>query len=283
VTGQTHIDSPENPSIMIDIDGTLLDKSYQLTDRTIFETIADLTLDNEWSIGLSSDSSVELMSSLSRDLGLNGPIIAEKGAVVYIDGVEYVNQETLQKFAHIYTESLAALKTALPTASFWFGDPAEAMRLNAFLGNPGDTVVLINTGRKCSFGLFVRYIDEKGPRIIDDLTELASGSVLDRCGHVPLDKDLNHDYGLLILSQPEITKRVGSLVMMDVLGLTEIGMVGNSMTDYIGNDIAKHYAVANASKELIELADYCSSFCLTRGVVDILKGLSSATGVQGRS
>ena len=50
-------------------------------------------------------------------------------------------------------------------------------------------------------------------------------------------------------------------------------MIGDSAFDFIGADIAKHYAVGNADAEFKSKADYIARNHLTCGVVEILSAL----------
>lgn len=61
---------------MIDIDGTLINKHYAITDDQIYGAIQDVQNEG-WTIVLSSDSPHETMQEWHRDFGMNGPIITE--------------------------------------------------------------------------------------------------------------------------------------------------------------------------------------------------------------
>lgn len=160
--------------------------------------------------------------------------------------------------------------------TIWRGNPVEAIRTNIRLGSVNDRIILFNSLRQCSLSFFVKYINEAGILTTStDLTDEVVDSIRNLYPHIPdLIEDLNHEYGVLILSSQQTTKRVGTQLLMDQGGLIQIGMVGDSLNDYIGNDIALHYAVNNATTELKERADYIASSEITSGAVEILNGLA---------
>lgn len=57
---------------------------------------------------------------------------------------------------------------------------------------------------------------------------------------------------------------------MEKAQFEQVAMIGNSMGDFIGHDIALHYAVSNASKEFKDKAIYVANLPLTSGVMEII-------------
>lgn len=78
---------------MIDIDGTLINNSYAITDEHIYDAIQDAQKEG-WTLGLSSDTPHETMQGWHKEFGMNGPIIAEKGAFVSHNNQFVVTSET---------------------------------------------------------------------------------------------------------------------------------------------------------------------------------------------
>lgn len=62
---------------------------------------------------------------------------------------------------------------------------------------------------------------------------------------------------------------------MQLLSISQIGMIGDSMGDFIGSDIAIQYAVGNAGKTYREAADYIAREDYARGVTEILSFIKS--------
>jgi hypothetical protein len=72
---------------LFDLDGTLINESYQVTDDGIYQAIQQAQ-DAGWRVGLSSDTPYEPLAAWRDKFGMNGPIIAENGAVVELTSGE---------------------------------------------------------------------------------------------------------------------------------------------------------------------------------------------------
>lgn len=269
------IPKPQDPYLLLDVDGTLIDADYQLTYPFLSASVVSLQ-EQGWWIGLSSDSTLHLMHYWRDQLGLNGALVAEKGAVIENNGELVYDPALEQSFSEINQTAQEMIQQSFPSATFWYGNPVEAIRNQEIPGNPGDTVVLFNTYRQCSFGIFVRYISENGAIIDNQLTSDVVESIKPLYNAATFNEDFSYEHGLLIVSQATTNKRLGTMTLMDALGLSQIGMVGNSMADYIGSDIAKHYAVNNACQNFKDVADYTAAHPLTEGVDEIIRQLAVA-------
>src|SRR5437588_3343222 len=69
--------------ILLDLDGTLIDKEYRLTvsDEYIKATIKSIQ-DKNVLVGINSDTPLLPLRSWAHHLGMRGPLIAEKGQVL---------------------------------------------------------------------------------------------------------------------------------------------------------------------------------------------------------
>lgn len=270
--------APEQPDtndkvVLLDIDGTLIDGAYKVTDSLIYEAVG-LAIEQDWVLGLSSDSPYEAMQYWLGHFGLNGPIITEKGAQVILPQ-EDPNHES-NYFIDLRDNTIEYFTQK--GMNIWQGDPASLIRNSNRLPMPvdvGETVLLVNAFRRHSFGYFVRVIGEDGglhisasqtQTIADEVRSLYSPDIL-------VDEDLNHEHGLMIVSTYEMHKRIGSLVLMERLGVNRLSMVGNSKADYIGSDIAKHLAVGDAHPEFKELSDYIATRPVTGGAAQAILSL----------
>ncbi len=153
----------------------------------------------------------------------------------------------------------------------WNGNPVDFIRKNQKIGIAGDKVVLMNEFRKGSLSFFVRGVDEQGRLVTDDTLlkeaiDLASKLYPEIDG---LEEDCNPNYGILIISKKGINKRFGTRKLMASLNIAGIGMIGDSYADFLGNDIARHYAVGNADIAFKDVADYVASSDVTAGVTEI--------------
>lgn len=154
------------------------------------------------------------------------------------------------------------------------GNPAEA--LNDKVGSPGDAVVLVNDRRQYSMGFFFRLVNTDGALVrASELTDYAVGEMRHLYPDFDdLQEDKDHDYGILIVNRKLVTKRLGTRALMEEMGLQQIAMIGNSSADYLGDDIALHYAVGNSGQEYKATADYVASTEVTSGALEILQQLA---------
>ncbi len=266
---------PEEKLALIDLDGTLLGANYQVTTPVIYETI-EAAQTSGWTIGMSSDTPHEAMKLWHQRFGMNGPIIAEKGAVVDCCGRLQYNAADSEQ----YSKACTSLSDYFRSQGLvvWEGNPVEALRQGIKIGKPGETAVLLSNQRLASIGLFIREVDEAGDLIINN--ELSESLVEAARDFYPdfddIAEDFNRNHGLVIVSRTETTKRQGTLLLAQAIDMGRIAMIGNSLADYVGQDIAMHYAVNDSTPEFKEKADYIARAELTAGVDEILQAFSLA-------
>lgn len=272
------IPRPDEQTLLLDIDGTLIDANYRLTDDHVSSSVCTAQ-QSGWQIGLSSDSPLSLMKIWQERLGLNGSLVAEKGAIVEHEGRVIYQPGLREFFGTLKRNAQDELRSSFPKFRWWHGNPVEALRNGESIGEPGQTVIMQNEYRECSYGIFIRYINQDGsPQITPELTELVAECVRPYYVGQAIDEDLNHEYGLIIVSDRSVSKRLGTVALQQEAGMNSIGMVGNSEADFVGSDIAVHYAVANATEGYKKIADFVSEHELTRGVIDIIDQLAAAYG-----
>jgi hydroxymethylpyrimidine pyrophosphatase-like HAD family hydrolase len=257
---------------LLDLDGTLIGDDYQTTDDAIGETIQSAQ-NAGWSIGLHSDTPYEALELWRERFGMNGPIIAEKGAVIELAGKVSLDDSTANAI-DVARQNITRYAQDRGIA-VWSGNPVEAIREGLQYGEPGQTVMLINALSRCSLRFFVRTCQPDGRLAIDDVrTQAVISDFRPLFPEFPdLTEDNNPTFGLMIAARGNITKRHGAQQLMARLGISRCVMIGNSMSDYLGNDIADHFAVGNASTEYQAVATTVPEE-LTHGCVAILRTLA---------
>jgi hydroxymethylpyrimidine pyrophosphatase-like HAD family hydrolase len=246
---------------------------YQVTAERIHGEIARVQALG-WQLGLSSDTPLESLERWSREFGLNGPIIAERGALLRLNnGREISIHESGEYFGKLKRRlSDYMVNQRIP---FYHGDVTQLIRNRPNLLNMVDEhVILLQAYRRHSLSFYARKVDTTG-ELVPDNDGLISfvGTIQRMLGKSPfkLTEDVNPEYGIYIISPAEVSKRAAALVLMRELGIGEIGMIGDSTTDILGTDIAMHYAVGNAKDDFKEISKYTSLQSTTSGVVDILQ------------
>jgi hypothetical protein len=265
--------------VLFDLDGTLINDAYQITDDGIYPAIRQ-TQEAGWAVGLNSDTPYDALCIWRNRFGMNGPIVAEKGAVVELDGQPVFAAADAAE-ASAARRRIGAYATARGMV-LWTGNPVEALRQGLRIGRPGKTALLLNDLSRCSLRFFVRVIGPDGELKLDDLR--AQEVVADCQPLFPafdaVDMDYNPTFGLLIASPGGVTKRGGVQQLLESMDAVRRVMVGNSMTDYLGDDMAEHFAVGNASPEYQAVATTAEAQW-TSGCVEILRRLMSNYVING--
>lgn len=264
---------PTDKVLLFDLDKTLIDASYNITDPRIFAEIKRLQ-DLGWILGLSSDTPVKAMEKWKEEFGMNGPLIAERGALIQLPDDREIELVAHSKefFGMLRDEAVSyAVQENIP---FYFGDGVAFLRSGPTIeGLVDNRLLLFNAYRRCSIGVWGRRIDAQGRLSLDNqLIRDLSSRLQTETANPPfeLETDMNEEYGILILSPKIVNKRMATQRLMEELGLAKVGMVGDSKTDIVESDIAVHYAVGNAKSELVSIADYKADANYTEGVVEIL-------------
>lgn len=266
---------PSDRVALFDLDGTLLGQDYQFTDDLIYPAVQSAQ-EAGWFVGLSSDTPYESLAVWRQRLGLNGPIVAERGAVTEAKEELFFNRAEATVYANARAQICQTWKDM--GASIWYGNPVEAIRNSERLGEPGKILALVNILRRCGLGFHIRQVKEDGSLTISQsLTEtMAVEARLSYPDFDDLIEDLNHDYGLIVVSREGLNKRTGAQKLATVLQVGKFAMVGNSISDYLGDDLAVHYAVADATEGFKAVADYIADAPATSGAVEVLKGMANA-------
>ncbi|MCL4373570.1 MAG: HAD hydrolase family protein [Candidatus Marsarchaeota archaeon] len=261
----------------MDLDATLIDRNYEFTAplrqlRGVVESLEN----RGWKIGLSSDTPLRVLLDWENEIGLNGPVVAENGQLLMVDGKTIVKDRTIPiEFGKMFKYVQTLLDAAKITV--WSdGDPVAKIRSGEPIGERGETVVMLNPLRICSLGLFVRTNDgthfrfpsrDEYNRVLEVIKPVLEWQA------ISTHNDLSAEDGVIIIAPQGRNKRDGAKLLMQELGLEQICMVGNSMSDYLGDDIALHYAVGNASNEFKDKAVCIAENDTTGGVIEILTKL----------
>lgn len=230
--------------VMFDLDGTIIDNDYKLTDDRFPEAIhraqrAGLT------IGLSSDTPYSQLDWWRSSLGMNGPIIAEKGAVVELDRQMMFDESLKREVDGSIRRTLEYLRERDGTRVIE-GNATQNVKAELANDVSESTVVYLNTLSMCSLRYFVRRNKGGRAEIDDTLTQ----AVIDELRQfepaiATKSVDNNPTFGLMIVGDVRIDKRYGTKKLLSQCTVGQLIMVGNSMGDYIGEDIAELYGVAN--------------------------------------
>lgn len=264
--------------VLIDLDKTLIDSSYQLTSSEIYGVVAECE-QRGLLVGLCSDSALPTLRRWSDHLGMRGPIVFERGAGIYFPATGEnitLHPEATGWFRSLRTIFVEKALEHLPDWAVFIGDNTEMKR--AGIAFPGDykIAILVSALRDHSFGAHIA--SHYGERL---LTDAASREVLRRIrldvevlaanlSVELLDVDENQEYGVLIVHASTNSKRNATRELLS-RGLGVVGLIGDSIYDYVNEDRVKQYAVANADQTYKAKCCYVATAPITEGVAEILQ------------
>jgi len=258
----------------MDLDRTIIDESYQITDKNIFGTLKDAK--RLMVIGLNSDTpiiSLRQWRSYLR-IGHTGPLIAERGAILEVQGKKHFVSKA--RFASFKKNVIQAVQEAFPGTKIALGDVTQMLiEKQKFLDC--SKAVMINDYRECSFSCYLRVIDDSGQPVIDHNW---SDNVLRVIKNVvlPLHVDkpfYDPEYGIFIINAIDTIKSSGAKVLLSKnYHDYKLFMVGDSMSDYL-EEIAVHCAVNNAKDAFKEKSSFVAKSKYTSGVIECINWIKA--------
>lgn len=254
--------------VLIDLDKTLINESYNLTDERIFEVIEEKKREG-WLIGLNSDTPLKPLRIWYNLLEMNGYIISENGAlIVSPGGKEIILSDSISLFAEIKQNVVLNLISDSEVELF-IGDATAFVKTVKNISSCLSVLVAINSLRKYSFSFFVRRI-EAGElcRDLDIFCKIVEGVrvLLPSKG---IREGLGKEYCIFVLSPLDCDK---SKAVSFLSGkYNRIVMIGDSEADYCQG--VENMAVGNAKLALKEKAVYVATREYTSGVIEILERL----------
>lgn len=268
--------------VLLDIDKTLIDPSYQFTADISSEIEAVQKSGIE--IGICSDTPLLSIKELAEKIGLTGPMIAELGAVIF-----YPRERDLVKL-HPFTEVFPKardefvneLLSLFPEITVCVGDNVKFVREDTLLGSPGESTVFISGCREHSIAFHVKTIRshslENEPKLQGIVTKVAEETLV-RCTGEEKEKfsiDQNLEYGVTIIHYSGTNKRNAVESMIEKMNTSFIAMVGDSRSDFLNDKRILQFGVHNADVEKYgQFCEYVSPFEYTEGVKDILRLIRS--------
>ncbi len=269
--------------ILLDIDQTIVDEQYALTeDLGIFRAEIAATQSAGFEIGLSSDSAMSTIKRYAKLWGIDGPFVAERGAIISHDHQspdQFLNKTT-NKFPDLRHKFI---RTLIDASSYGetlvvCGDVNEFshnLPLLSVGGHSVKTAILINGMRRASISFYIRTHEESGWRKDGD-TLATTIDLLRRCisdfselRHTH-EIEVNDLHGLCIVHHQETKKSLAVEHLCRSYPDTPIFMIGDSVSDLLGHQSVRQCAVGNAQPEYKESCTIVSHKNITGGVIELL-------------
>lgn len=263
--------------VLLDLDKTLIDADYRLTadPGPAIRTCTERGI----RLGLCSDSSLPLLQQWASRVGIVGPIVAERGAVVWdpVRDVETCIHPRETRFFPDLTREFVRRAVSLPVPpAIFFGDAPELIRKGIMSLPEEECLLLVNKYRRFSFSFYTRRFDREKKIFVVDGESLRSFAALAEelaATYIgtDLDWDKNPEYGIVIAHAACTHKRLAVEAILETLDASAaVAMVGDSIVDFIDHPRVAQYAVANASERYRAQCSFVSSRPFTEGVCDIL-------------
>jgi hypothetical protein len=211
---------------------------------------------------------------------MNGPVIAERGAVVWLPSTGEILVSKAEKLFTEIREKVVLTLGRLEGCCVFVGDALTFAE--EATGVEGCAILTaIDEYRRCSLGAFIRKVAD-GQLIRDRMT---AGLVADRIRSVipehPLvsPATLDKEYSLLLVHANDADKGRGLReVGKHMQDLERVVMIGNSMSDLVDFPSVEHWAVENADPAFKTRASEIALSGHTKGCVEILRRLKLRNG-----
>lgn len=262
--------------ILLDWDKTVVDEHVQINDPDFSKAI-QAKKEQGWQIGLNSDTPLRRLKAWHTQYDMDGPIIAERGAVIWWpNGPELVVDQPLAKRFSKFRTKLILRLIQLDNHTLVFGDNTEFIKSVEHIVSNDSVLVALDAYRRCSIGLFVRNIVE--PRLVSDAATTESIHQLLQ-SIIPSDSktykiEPNHAYGYIRVNAVRIMKSTGMHYLLEnwpqAPAPDRIFMIGDSLEDNLGISEIHQLAVCNADEAYLKRAEHQASQSYAKGCVELL-------------
>ncbi|OGL95809.1 hypothetical protein A2348_00260 [Candidatus Uhrbacteria bacterium RIFOXYB12_FULL_58_10] len=265
--------------VLFDLDKTLIDVGYYYTDDGIEDAVRR-AVSRGHTIGLNSDSPVPILLGHHRHLGMNGPIVAERGAVVHFPGSPGTTIPTGtspdDEFVSLRDRILRRL-TRDGDVEAILGDPSSIIRSRRFMTDSPRSVLLASALRTHSLHFAARIMDGKDYRfdmaLLTRVKDAARVELECQPFSVAIDWDLNPEYAILILHASASRKVAGVSMLLARLGIDEAIMVGDGVVDNLSLPNVRQWAVGNAHPGYKAVCERIAAATFTSGAIELLDAL----------
>ncbi|MBU1132393.1 HAD hydrolase family protein [Patescibacteria group bacterium] len=266
--------------VLIDIDNTLvnIDLGFDGCSADQIKIALRKAMSSGLTIGLHSDRPAFDLFAIHKNLGLNGPIIAEKGNILHFPpkwDMEPNQDHRFLMFQFLKTELLNILLTEFSDIDVFVGKNQKMFRFLA-QNRPAENrkIVLINNYRKLSLAFNVCEQDPESENLCMNLVEQTAKIIRNLFTAIFEQEPTIEIYPATracIIHLRDSHKRNSLPKLFRQYGAGhKIIMIGDSAFDFLGKDIT-HCAVENASAEYKALCNFIAQKDRTCGVIECLK------------
>lgn len=255
--------------ILVDLDKTLIDERYQVTDSGIFQEIERVQKAGHL-IGLSSDSSFQTLQPWYKRFGMSGPILAERGSAFQLTGEIPCATGSSDELIFLAMREYFAEELGSRGFEVIDCDPSWAIKEGVF-ERAESKLALINSFRRWSFHVSFRREQKTSVDLALSILDGACAKFGWSMEDFFIDPSL--EYCLLIVHSKKSQKSYGTQALMVNMGLESLVVIGDGENDYTGLPGVSHWAVGNARLEYKEKCEKVANAGYTQGVVELLRSL----------
>ncbi len=267
--------------ILIDVDETLTDKNYKLTvSHSVLKAAVARAQTRGYEIGLNSDSSLMTLQHQAELWGMKGPIIAEKGGVI-LANIACEPFYTIKEAEYFFTFRKKVVERLMDDNKYLVVTGSVNTIANKLPSYSAVEVlpqvsILINSLRLRSFSCYVRErVDNKWQtttRSLDEVVNILLEIGVENGVECQWNIDKNILYGICIIHHRLTEKSIATEQF--TVDSNVIYMIGNSMSDYLGDKKIIHCGVANASSDFKACCQFIAKEKRTAGVIELIKKIT---------
>ena len=261
--------------VLFDWDNTIVDEAVRINDSDFRRKIQD-KINEGWLIGLNSDTPFRRLYAWWKSLNMNGPIIAEKGGVIWYPQIDpIVLSPTKDLFVNLREKFIQAV-LKIEGYSLFLGDNTQFINSVSQIASIDSVLIAVDTYRVCSLGLFVRRIADG--KIVQDISitekvyELLVS--MSSSNSQTSEIDFNREHSYLCLNALDVNKSRGVKALFENWDYPDNAyMIGDSMSDYLGLSDVSQLAVGNASSEYKNVSKRVAKLNFAQGCSELLDSL----------
>ena len=269
--------------IILDVDNTLIDRSYKSTSSTINFVIEQMK-DEGHSFLINSNRSIDDLKHISEQFGIEKHIIGENGCIIYdqLSGEEkiLVEGEVSIQLAQVKSLLQQLVHSNFPGATYKIDDTTDINKHleSQELIEEGKNIFVLNKFRRFSVSLYVKKVTngklEKDLIAIKKIHQLVKDYVERQ--QFDLAVDYTESYGnLLVYPKNNDKGKAFNILAKEYPKFIRVVIGDDYLDKPLMNEIDYFLTINNASQEVKDMADYTSSESVTKGVEQILLNLDN--------
>lgn len=260
--------------ILFDWDNTIVDDNNQINSPDIHLEI-QIKIEEGWLIGLNSDTPLKRLRRWWDFLKLNGPIVAERGAVIWWPGEQEIILSREAGTFSALREAFMSKVRQMGRYILFSCDNVEFVKSANRVVNTDSTIVVLDAYRVCSIGMFIRSVVNENlhcQALVAKKVRSILESVCEPYPRIAETIDLYEPQCFLSVNDPDITKSVGVRELLKQWAKPpRVYMIGDSLSDYLGIEEVNQLAVGNAREDYKKKSQRVATQSFAAGCIELMR------------